>query len=144
MLCCLMLISFAVYDASVKVPTGVEYGAVYQFGNFDQCMDINSNKAITDEAEDGTDIKPQYCLADVTMNGYTVRSGAVRNFQVNLKGNIVFVDDIYHGHRSTYNIRRQQSKQVHIDTYNVWHALVSNRKNRKLSNFLNCSSPTAL
>lgn len=37
------------YDASVKVPTGIEYGEVYQFGNFDQCMTLsdyakNANK----------------------------------------------------------------------------------------------------
>lgn len=102
MLCCVMLISFAVYDASVKVPTGVEYGAVYQFGNFDQCMDINSNKAIKDDADDGTDIKPKYCLADVTMNGYNVRSGAVRKFEVNFKGQCCFCCQ---GHRTTFNIR---------------------------------------
>lgn len=63
------------YDASVKVPTGVEHGNVYQFGNFDQCMDIGSH--VTND-----DVKSKYCLADVTMTGYSVRSGAKRHFEV--------------------------------------------------------------
>lgn len=83
------------YDASVKVPTGIELGAVYQFGNFDQCMRINSDdhkRPITTNDEDDdrkggggsgrNDVKPKYCLADVTMRGYSVRSEAARNFEV--------------------------------------------------------------
>lgn len=107
-----------VYDASVKVPTGIEYGSVYQFGNFDQCMTSatlrsntiahpkhrNGNEYDTDDAVDSDDtttttvayhhanrngpagnagaVQPKYCLADVTMDGYSVRSGAVRHFEV--------------------------------------------------------------
>lgn len=89
------------YDASVKVPTGVEFGNVYQFGNFDQCMasatvsnhrvhpnygsdddttTTNNNNNNTPVRNAG--VQPKYCLADVTMNGYSVRTGAARHFQV--------------------------------------------------------------
>lgn len=61
------------FDSSVKVPTGIEYGSVYQFGNFDQCMNIVTNIEL-----DGVNIKPKYCLADVVMNDYNVRHSATR------------------------------------------------------------------
>lgn len=84
------------YDASVKVPTGVEHGNVYQFGNFDQCMgaaslplypnDDDTTAAVdnSNRAARSTDIQSKYCLADVTLDGYSVRTGAARHFQVGL------------------------------------------------------------
>lgn len=82
------------YDATVKVPTGIEYGDVYQFGNFDQCMTV-SDIAKNDEYEedendvDGTSflneefhMKQKYCLAEVTIDGYVVRTQATRHFEV--------------------------------------------------------------
>lgn len=62
-----------VYDSSVKAPSGIELGSIYQFGSFDECMRITTN----DE-----NLKPKYCLADVTLDGYSVRSDAKRNFKV--------------------------------------------------------------
>lgn len=67
--------AIAMFDSSVKIPTGVEYGVTYQFGNFDQCMDIT-----TDKIADGVAIKPKYCLADVVVEGYNVRSMASRHY----------------------------------------------------------------
>lgn len=67
------------YDASVKVPNGIEHGDVYQFGNFDQCIDIGTD----DDA-----VKSKYCLADVTMDGFSIRNGAKRHFEV---GYFVFI-----------------------------------------------------
>lgn len=66
---------FLVYDSSIKVPSGVELGSVYQFGSFDECMQITT-------ADDNLNIKPKYCLADVRLDGYSVRSDARRNFKV--------------------------------------------------------------
>lgn len=71
---CFLFSSNLVFDASVKVPIGVEHGAIYQFGNYDQCMAATSERS--------TSLKPRYCLADVTMAGYTVRTGAARRFMV--------------------------------------------------------------
>lgn len=68
------------YDASVKVPTGIEYGVVYQFGNYDQCMNLKAVKSIED-----VDISPMYCLADVTIDGFNIRSLASRKHQVSTK-----------------------------------------------------------
>lgn len=86
------------YDATVKVPTGIEYGNVYQFGNFDQCMSLSDiaknsqpNELNGDYADDGDFIdgindeyrmKPKYCLAEVEVHGYVVRTQATRHFEV--------------------------------------------------------------
>lgn len=63
------------YDSSVKEPFGIELGSIYQFGSFDECMGIVTN-------DEHVNIKPKYCLADVTLDGYSVRSDARRNFKV--------------------------------------------------------------
>lgn len=69
-----------VFDASVKLPAGVEHGAVFQFGNFDECMALDAGAA-------GSPVQPMYCLADVQANGYRVRSGASRHFEVRIARN---------------------------------------------------------
>jgi len=68
-----------VYDSSVKIPSGLEYGVDFQLGNFDQCMNIS-----TTMENDGVNIQPKYCLVDVKMNGFNVRNSAVRNNQVSV------------------------------------------------------------
>lgn len=73
----LLNILSVVFDASVKSPVGVEYGVEYQFGNFDQCMEIS-----TSLENGGVNIEPKYCLVDVTLDGYAVQKAAVRNQQV--------------------------------------------------------------
>lgn len=65
------------FDASVKSPVGVEYGVEYQFGNFDQCMEITANLETV-----GVYIQSKYCLVDVTLKGLTVQKTASRNHQV--------------------------------------------------------------
>lgn len=62
-----------VFDASVKSPVGVEYGVEYQFGNFDQCLEISTNPEI-----DKIDIQSKYCLVDVNLEGYKIRKTAER------------------------------------------------------------------
>jgi hypothetical protein len=66
-----------VFDASVKSPVGVEYGDEYQFGNFDQCMEI------TEDVE--ADLQSKYCLVDVTFEGYKIRNLASRDHKVSLE-----------------------------------------------------------
>lgn len=66
-----------VFDASVKSPVGVAYGVEYQFGNFDQCMEITASLE-----SDGADIQSKYCLVDVTLEGLPVQKTANRNRQV--------------------------------------------------------------
>jgi Nose resistant-to-fluoxetine protein, N-terminal domain len=69
-----------VFDASVKSPVGIEYGVEYQFGNFDECIEIT-----TDLEHDGADIQSKYCLVDVALEGYHNQKAAVRrNHQVSL------------------------------------------------------------
>lgn len=75
------------YDSSVKIPEGIEYGVEFQLGNFDQCMNISTNIE-----NDGVNIQPKYCLVDVKMDGFNVRNSAVRNNQVSsLKINLNLV-----------------------------------------------------
>lgn len=78
------MISFSllsiVYDASVKTPAGIEYGSVYQFGNFDQCMGVR-----TDFQMDRVNIEPKYCLIDVNTTDYHVRRLASRKHVVSMQ-----------------------------------------------------------
>lgn len=67
------------YDSSVKSPVGVEFGVEYQLGNYDQCMGIK-----TDIVIDEVSIKPKYCLLDVNIEGYSVRSSATRHREVSV------------------------------------------------------------
>lgn len=73
----MIFILFSVYDASVKVPVGIEYGNVWQLGNFDECM-----SATADLQDEVVDIKPKYCLADVDVVGYVVRKTSSRHLKV--------------------------------------------------------------
>lgn len=68
------------FDASVKSPVGVEYGAEYQFGSFDQCIGITA-----DLERDGDDIQSKYCLVDVTLEGYRIQNPTSRNRKVSSK-----------------------------------------------------------
>lgn len=65
------------FDASVKSPVGVAYGVEYQFGNYDECMEIKATVEF-----DGADIRSKYCLVDVTLEGFTEQKKASRNHQV--------------------------------------------------------------
>lgn len=92
-----------VFDASVKLPSGIEHGNVYQFGNFDECMAIDGGphfdghrrqshpqQVIVNGGGDGDDddagatpmVRPMYCLAEVQASDYMVRMQANRHFQV--------------------------------------------------------------
>lgn len=80
------------YDASVKVPSGIEQGVIYQFGNFDECVMLNDNNQYStnnnvnnnndEKSNNGIKITSKYCLADVVLDGFTVRRDATRNFMV--------------------------------------------------------------
>lgn len=67
------------FDASVKSPVGVEYGVEFQFGNFDQCIEISSN---LDEPGGGVDIQSKYCLVDVKLEGFSTFKAARRSQKV--------------------------------------------------------------
>lgn len=91
-----------VFDASAKLPSGIENGAVYQFGNFDECMSTVAEPLAVQQPHQQSDviissrdgsttslspsasivIESQYCLAKVHAVGYTVRKAANRHFQV--------------------------------------------------------------
>ncbi|XP_062539729.1 nose resistant to fluoxetine protein 6-like isoform X2 [Armigeres subalbatus] len=62
-----------VLDSSAKSMAGIEYGQVYHFGHFDQCM--NTERRYRNES-DGVQNKiiTQYCLADVRVDGYQERT----------------------------------------------------------------------
>ncbi|KAL7029378.1 hypothetical protein ACKWTF_006213 [Chironomus riparius] len=69
--------AIAMYDSSVKIAQGIEYGVEFQLGNFDQCMNISATIK-----NDGVNIQPKYCLVDVKMDNFIVRNSAVRNNQI--------------------------------------------------------------
>lgn len=71
--------SSPVFDASVKSPVGVEYGVEYQFGNFDQCMEVTD-----DLKSEQVNIQSKYCLVDVELDGYSVRHSAARRHEVSV------------------------------------------------------------
>ncbi|XP_055637440.1 nose resistant to fluoxetine protein 6-like isoform X2 [Toxorhynchites rutilus septentrionalis] len=60
------------FDASAKATSGIEYGNVFQLGHFDQCMGVNQDRAVV----------AQYCLADVRVDGYQVRTMVSRNVAI--------------------------------------------------------------
>lgn len=71
------------YDASVKIPVGIEYGNIWQFGNFDECMSVK-----TDQILDGVDIKPKYCLADIEYEISDIKNVVTKRAQVSLFQNL--------------------------------------------------------
>lgn len=73
------------FDSSVKSPVGIEYGVDYQFGNYDECMEIETNFD-----RDGVSIKPKYCLLDVNIDGYSIRNAATRHHEVSFNQNLTF------------------------------------------------------
>lgn len=66
-----------VFDASVKAPVGVEYGVEYQFGNFDQCIEISANLEPNVAV-----IQAKYCLVDVKLEGLVTFKAARRSQKV--------------------------------------------------------------
>lgn len=87
------------YDASVKEPSGVEYGDTFQFGNFDECLNVFRQRRhmIEEEASrsQSFDVKneptfnPQYCLADVTLQGYAIGEISSRNYNIQVINNLL-------------------------------------------------------
>lgn len=90
------------FDASAKLPSGIEHGAVYQFGNFDECMAATAAEPFAAQqpdvvissrrgGDDSTAVQPQYCLAEVQAVGYTVRVAANRHYQVSRRRDCVAI-----------------------------------------------------
>lgn len=67
------------YDASVKGTSGIENGLVYQFGHYDECIDLNKHAEVD---QDHVPIRAKYCLADVTVDGVIIQKIASRKYQV--------------------------------------------------------------
>lgn len=62
--------AIAMYDASAKGSSGIENGLVYQFGHYDQCIDLNKHE----EAElDDVPVRSKYCLAEVKFDGLKIQ-----------------------------------------------------------------------
>lgn len=72
------ILLLSVWDASVKVPLGVEYGTIYQFGQFDECMEFSKIQS------QHQTVKSQYCLANVEIEGMVVRRLATRKERVSI------------------------------------------------------------
>lgn len=81
--------SISVYDASVKIPVGVKYGNIWQFGNFDECMAIT-----TDPILDEVTIKPKYCLTDIEYELSGIQSSIPKRSQVSFH-NFTLTDRIF-------------------------------------------------
>lgn len=63
----------AFLDSSAKSTAGIEYGQLYQLGHFDQCMSINR-----DRSSSQVGILSQYCLANVRLDSYFMRTAVSR------------------------------------------------------------------
>ncbi|XP_055914390.1 nose resistant to fluoxetine protein 6-like [Eupeodes corollae] len=61
----------SMYDASAKGLSGVENGLVYQFGHYDQCIELNKHVEV--ELGYNIPIRSKYCLADVKMDGLKIQ-----------------------------------------------------------------------
>ncbi|XP_055612417.1 nose resistant to fluoxetine protein 6-like isoform X2 [Uranotaenia lowii] len=73
--------AIAMLDSSAKSASGIEYGSVYQFGHFDQCLAINENRS--------AQVLSQYCLADVQLDGYRVRADIFRHPQTDVNASVL-------------------------------------------------------
>lgn len=61
--------AFKFIDASAKLPSGIMYGLLSDFGDFDQCMSIRSNPNVPLESEDEERAySGKYCLMNVRLN----------------------------------------------------------------------------
>ncbi|XP_029710860.1 nose resistant to fluoxetine protein 6 [Aedes albopictus] len=69
----------AMLDASAKSTAGIEYGQMYHFGHFDQCMAINRDR----DSGLQKGILSQYCLADVRLDAYQERMQVSRRVRSN-------------------------------------------------------------
>ncbi|XP_071448616.1 nose resistant to fluoxetine protein 6-like [Hetaerina americana] len=57
------------FDSSGKLPTGVLYGATYEYGNYDQCLSVEGEReGELEEQFNKTSIRGQYCLAEITID----------------------------------------------------------------------------
>lgn len=61
--------AFKFLDASAKIPSGMMYGLLSDYGDFDQCLSIRSNKGVEleQEAEEGA-FSGKYCLMSLKLN----------------------------------------------------------------------------
>jgi len=68
--------AFKFLDASAKIPSGVMYGLLSDFGDFDQCLSIRANPEVSPEHEvdEGT-FSGKYCLLNLRLN-YHVQMGS--------------------------------------------------------------------
>lgn len=73
----------AVHDASAKVPSGILSGNVNQFGDFDECLNVNAPK---------DEFSGKYCLAYVQIDvpEYLPRLKRIRKL---LQSHDAFVND---------------------------------------------------
>ncbi|XP_055843240.1 nose resistant to fluoxetine protein 6-like [Episyrphus balteatus] len=69
----------AMYDASAKGISGVENGLVYQFGHYDQCLDLN--KHVEADELNGISIRSKYCLAEVKLDGLQIQKMGSRKIR---------------------------------------------------------------
>ncbi|XP_001237269.4 nose resistant to fluoxetine protein 6 [Anopheles gambiae] len=60
----------AMLDATVKYPEAVELGARYHLGSYDECVPAGERVA---------PVRPQYCLAQVALDGFRLQQSAGRN-----------------------------------------------------------------
>lgn len=81
------------YDSSAKIPSGILNGNVNQFGDFDQCLNVN---------DENLGIKGQYCLTYVEM---TLPSNANEKLK--------YIIDLMHSHSAF----RSRLEDVSIDYY---------------------------
>lgn len=76
--------AFKFMDASAKIPSGVMYGLLSDFGDFDECVSIRSNPAVDyeHEQEEGA-FSGKYCLVSLRLN-----------YRVDLEPNTTILDGI--------------------------------------------------
>lgn len=58
-------------DAWGKFPSGVLYGNFYEYGNFDECINVYKDS----NQEDVGVVAGQYCVAELDLTNFTGNSG---------------------------------------------------------------------
>jgi len=62
-----MLWLISVFDSATKIPEGILYGSTFNFGNFDECLEVST--LVPGEDNEVEVLNGKYCLATVRLSG---------------------------------------------------------------------------
>lgn len=92
-------------DASAKIPSGVMYGLLSDYGDFDECLSIKSdpNVPVEEEAQEGT-FSGKYCLISANLN-YHVNLSSSNDAPEGIISDGVFWDELVRNYWTTKSVK---------------------------------------